>query len=116
MAGLPSTRPATTATMVTKFTPLISFKSCCVKNETTSLTLFVSFLSFSHPDVVAVLLERGANINDPGGPLCEGVTPLHDALACGNLKVARLLVELGASVTLRNSKVGGNLEACHNSM
>ncbi|KAE8289979.1 Tonsoku-like protein NF-kappa-B inhibitor-like protein 2 [Larimichthys crocea] len=43
-----------------------------------------------HYDVVAVLLERGANINDPGGPLCEGVTPLHDALACGNLKVARL--------------------------
>lgn len=62
-------------------------------------------LSCAHPDVVAVLLERGANINDPGGPLCEGVTPLHDALACGNLKVARLLVERGASVTLRNSKV-----------
>ena len=77
---------------------------------------FVSFLSLSHPDVVALLLERGANINDPGGPLCEGVTPLHDALACGNLRVARLLVERGASVTLRNSKVGGNVEACHNSM
>lgn len=52
-----------------------------------------------------MLLERGANINDPGGPLCEGVTPLHDALACGNLKVARLLVERGAAVTLRSSKV-----------
>lgn len=52
-----------------------------------------------------MLLERGANISDPGGPLCEGVTPLHDALACGNFKVARLLVERGASVTLRNSKV-----------
>ncbi|CAB1334938.1 unnamed protein product [Coregonus sp. 'balchen'] len=33
-----------------------------------------------HTDVVALLLERGANINDGGGSLCEGVTPLHDAL------------------------------------
>ncbi|XP_027857210.1 tonsoku-like protein isoform X1 [Xiphophorus couchianus] len=57
-----------------------------------------------HHDVVAVLLDRGANINDPGGPLCEGVTPLHDALTCGNFKVARLLVERGASVTIRNAK------------
>uniref|UniRef100_A0A3P9Q8L8 Tonsoku-like protein n=1 Tax=Poecilia reticulata TaxID=8081 RepID=A0A3P9Q8L8_POERE len=54
--------------------------------------------------IVAVLLDRGANINDPGGPLCEGVTPLHDALACGNFKVARLLVERGASVTIRNGE------------
>lgn len=60
---------------------------------------------FFPPDVVAVLLDRGANINDPGGPLCEGVTPLHDALTCGNFKVARLLVERGASVTIRNAKV-----------
>ncbi|KAM3595020.1 uncharacterized protein V6R79_017174 [Siganus canaliculatus] len=57
-----------------------------------------------HYDIVAMLLDHGANINDPGGPLCEGVTPLHDALSCGNFKVARLLVERGASVTLRNSK------------
>lgn len=57
------------------------------------------------PDIVAVLLDHGANINDTGGPLCEGVTPLHDALSCGNFKVAQILVERGASVTLRNSKV-----------
>lgn len=57
------------------------------------------------PDIVAVLLDHGANINDAGGPLCEGVTPLHDALSCGNFKVAQILVERGASVTLHNSKV-----------
>ncbi|XP_034077778.1 tonsoku-like protein isoform X3 [Gymnodraco acuticeps] len=57
-----------------------------------------------HYDIVALLLEHGANVNDPGGPLCEGVTPLHDALACGSLRVGRLLVERGASVTQRNSK------------
>lgn len=62
-------------------------------------------LSLFPSDIVALLLERGANINDPGGPLCEGVTPLHDSLSCGHFKVARLLVERGASVTLRNSKV-----------
>lgn len=56
-------------------------------------------------EIVALLLERGANVNDPGGPECNGVTPLHDALTCGNFKVAQLLVERGASVTLRNSKV-----------
>lgn len=54
---------------------------------------------------MALLLERGANVNDPGGPECNGVTPLHDALTCGNFKVAQLLVERGASVTLRDSKV-----------
>lgn len=68
------------------------------------------FFSISHPfsflsEIVAVLLERGANINHPGGPLCEGVTPLHDALTCGHFQVARLLIERGASVTICNSKV-----------
>ncbi|XP_061105905.1 tonsoku-like protein [Conger conger] len=57
-----------------------------------------------HCDVVSVLLDHGAHVNDPGGPLCEGVTPLHDALSCGHFPVARLLVERGASVTVRNSK------------
>uniref|UniRef100_A0A673MI92 Tonsoku-like protein n=1 Tax=Sinocyclocheilus rhinocerous TaxID=307959 RepID=A0A673MI92_9TELE len=42
--------------------------------------------------------------NDPGGRDCEGVTPLHDTLNCGHFPVARLLVERGASVTVRNSK------------
>ncbi|XP_064157110.1 tonsoku-like protein isoform X2 [Anguilla rostrata] len=57
-----------------------------------------------HCDIVSVLLAHGAHVNDPGGPLCEGVTPLHDALSCGHFQVAQLLVEKGASVTVRNSK------------
>ncbi|XP_075874083.1 tonsoku-like protein [Nelusetta ayraudi] len=60
--------------------------------------------NYGYYEIVSLLLERGANVNDPGGPECNGVTPLHDALTCGNFKVARLLVERGASVTLRNSK------------
>ncbi|KAF6721810.1 Tonsoku-like protein [Oryzias melastigma] len=46
----------------------------------------------------------GQTSTTPAVPLCEGVTPLHDALTCGNFGVARLLVERGASVTLQNSK------------
>ncbi|XP_031436536.1 tonsoku-like protein isoform X2 [Clupea harengus] len=57
-----------------------------------------------HEAIVAVLLERGANMNDPGGPMCDGVTPLHDALSCGHFAVARLLAEKGASVNVRNAK------------
>lgn len=55
--------------------------------------------------VVALLLDSGANINDPGGAFCDGVTPLHDALSCGHFEVARLLVQRGASVNVRNNKV-----------
>lgn len=57
-----------------------------------------------HLEIVQFLLEHGANINDPGGPLCEGITPLHDALACGNFEVAQLLIQRGASATQRNAK------------
>ncbi len=104
VAGLPCMRPATTVTMVKDFSwsSFILFYKLLYENERKKKRILSLFLS---PDIVAVLLERGANINDPGGPLCEGMTPLHDALACGNFKVARLLVERGASVTLRNSKV-----------
>lgn len=58
------------------------------------------------PEIVRLLLDHGANINDPGGPGCEGITPLHDALNCGHFDVAELLIHRGASTTLRNAKVG----------
>ncbi|XP_071275223.1 tonsoku-like protein [Agelaius tricolor] len=43
-------------------------------------------------------------MDDPGGPGCEGVTPLHDALASGRFPVAQLLIQSGAKLTLRNAK------------
>nr|XP_033789816.1 tonsoku-like protein isoform X2 [Geotrypetes seraphini] len=55
-------------------------------------------------EIVQYLLEHGANINDPGGPLCERITPLHDALACGHFEVADLLIKRGAMVTQKNAK------------
>ncbi|XP_077395947.1 tonsoku-like protein [Festucalex cinctus] len=69
--------------------------------------------NYGHYDIVAMLLDRGANINDPGGDLCKGVTPLHDALSCGNFPVARLLVERGASVNQRDAKGDTALEELH---
>ncbi|XP_029443076.1 tonsoku-like protein [Rhinatrema bivittatum] len=57
-----------------------------------------------HLEIVQYLLEHGANINDPGGPLCEGITPLHDALSCGHFEVAQLLIKRGASVTQKSAK------------
>lgn len=80
-------------------------KSCQSLGKTVPTPSLTCSFSALRADIVALLLEHGANVNDPGGPYCEGVTPLHDAVACGNLEVAGLLVERGASVTLRNSKV-----------
>lgn len=56
-------------------------------------------------DIVRFLLDHGAAVDDPGGEGCEGITPLHDALNCGHFEVAELLIERGASVTLRTRKV-----------
>lgn len=57
------------------------------------------------PEIVRFLLDHGAAVDDPGGQGCEGITPLHDALNCGHFEVAALLIERGASVTLRTRKV-----------
>ncbi|KAM4706217.1 LOW QUALITY PROTEIN: tonsoku-like protein [Rhinophrynus dorsalis] len=57
-----------------------------------------------HLEIVQLLLDHGVNVNDPGGPLCEGITPLHDALSNGNFEVAQLLIRRGASVTQKNKK------------
>ncbi|XP_061463118.1 tonsoku-like protein isoform X2 [Rhineura floridana] len=57
-----------------------------------------------HLEIVRFLLDHSATIDDPGGPLCEGITPLHDALNCGHFDVAELLIQRGASVVLCNAK------------
>lgn len=58
-----------------------------------------------YPEIVRFLLDHGAAVDDPGGQGCDGITPLHDALNCGHFEVAELLIERGASVTLRTRKV-----------
>ncbi|CAL1282758.1 unnamed protein product [Larinioides sclopetarius] len=51
------------------------------------------------PEIVEYLLDHGADINDRGGPECQGITPLHDAAVCGHIHIMRLLIARGASVT-----------------
>lgn len=55
--------------------------------------------------IVAALLDHGADINDKGGPGCEGITPLHDACVCGNVDVIELLVRRGADVHAKDLRV-----------
>lgn len=68
------------------------------------MVLGAEFMSPS-PEIVHFLLDHGAAVDDPGGQGCDGITPLHDALNCGHFEVAELLIERGASVTLRTRKV-----------
>lgn len=52
-------------------------------------------------DIAELLLKHGANVNDPGGASCKGVTPLHDAAYCGHFSIMQLLMQHGATVTLK---------------
>jgi len=52
-------------------------------------------------DIAELLLKYDANINDPGGASCKGVTPLHDAACCGHLSMMQLLMRHGACLTLK---------------
>lgn len=54
-----------------------------------------------HIEIVRLLIERGASINDKGGKMCDGVTALHDACGNGCLEVVEVLLEAGANATMR---------------
>lgn len=62
-----------------------------------------------HTDVVEVLLEHGAIVNDPGGDHCDGITPLHDAAVNGQVKVVQLLLDHGADTSIVDKKVGNRI-------
>ncbi|GJQ70821.1 hypothetical protein Trydic_g748 [Trypoxylus dichotomus] len=49
-------------------------------------------------EIVKLLVEKGATINDRGGIKCDGVTPLHDAAANGHLEIVEYLIDKGASL------------------
>ncbi|UXN07941.1 ankyrin repeat domain-containing protein [Bartonella sp. HY761] len=53
-----------------------------------------------HENLV-ILLENNADVNALTN---DGNTPLHEAVALGNLEAAKILVEFGADINLRNSK------------
>ncbi|XP_034173981.2 tonsoku-like protein [Osmia lignaria lignaria] len=55
-------------------------------------------------EIAELLLKHGADVNDPGSLMCQGVTPLHDAASCGNIRMMRLLMQYGANVELKTNE------------
>jgi len=51
---------------------------------------------------IRLLLYR---VDDVGGPKCAGLTPLMDAARSGHMRICRLLVEKGASMTMQDDNV-----------
>lgn len=62
-------------------------------------------------EIVELLIEHGASVNDRGGKHCEGVTPLHDAASCGHLDVMEALLRNGAN-PLSQTDAGESVYEC----
>lgn len=58
---------------------------------------------FGHPDIVALLLEHGAEANTTAQNAMK-VKPLHSAVAARHLEVSRILLEHGADVNARQAE------------
>ena len=64
--------------------------------------------SNGHVEVMEILLEHGANINDRGeigSKQSEGVTPLHEAAMEGQVEAMTTLLQHGADANILNAKV-----------
>ena len=56
-------------------------------------------------DLARLLLDHGAQVDDPGGENCDLTTPLMDAAMNGHEEVVELLVNHGANLGVVNSEV-----------
>ena len=45
-----------------------------------------------YEEIVRLLVEAGADLNDRGGDQCGGMTPLHDAAQWGFIGIVKFLV------------------------
>ena len=55
--------------------------------------------------MVSCLLDNGANVNDPGGDHCGGVSPLIDAASSDHMDIVQLLVQRGADIFHKDAQV-----------
>lgn len=67
--------------------------------------------NYGNVEIVRLLIEHGAAVNDRGGKYCEGVTPLHDAASCGHIDVMETLLQSGAN-PLAQTDVGESVYEC----
>ncbi|ESO83101.1 hypothetical protein LOTGIDRAFT_169742 [Lottia gigantea] len=58
--------------------------------------------NYNYYPIVEYLLDHGAHIDDRGGDMCRGVTPLIDAAENGNFETIELLVNRGANKLAKN--------------
>jgi ankyrin repeat protein len=63
--------------------------------------LHSALATIKRPDLVKLLLARGAN---PNARAAAGLTPLHSAAQGGDTELARLLLEKGADVNARDDR------------
>ncbi|XP_043479382.1 tonsoku-like protein [Leptopilina heterotoma] len=54
--------------------------------------------NYDFVEIAKILIKNGANIDDTGGPQCNGLTPLLDAAFNGNFSMVYFLIENGANV------------------
>lgn len=59
--------------------------------------------SFSHIKIIESLVKQGANLNAVNN---RGNTPLHNAAVYARIDIIKLLIELGADTTIKNSRTG----------
>jgi uncharacterized protein len=68
------------------------------QNPTANQPLHSAIAGKTNHRLIELLIERGANVNEPGG---MGVTPLHLAASRGDGRLVELLLEKGANITAR---------------
>lgn len=71
------------------------------KNEFANQPIHAACAICRSPDVVAILLDRGADIN---ARQHGGYTPLHEAAGSGDMRLLQFLVDRGADATIRDDE------------
>ena len=68
----------------------------------TFLIFILFFLFLGHAEVVRILLEANANVEDHNE---NGHTPLMEAASAGHVEVAKILLEYGAGINTHSNEV-----------